>query len=142
MEEADTVQPVEYDGRGLFRGLAIGLPIALMLWALIGWAILAHAQTTPAPPIPSSNPSPPTWVENQAVHAVAITPSSALFTPTKGIFTAGTSGGAACVLHALLSSTGDTAQTYTNVQPGGLLPLVVIQILSDTTTCTGIIGLY
>lgn len=103
---------------------------------------LAQAQYTPAPPVPMNFPQPPVWTMNQAVHAVTITPGTTLFAPTKAIFVAGTSGGAACVLHMTLAATGDTAQTYSNVQPGETLSVEAIQILSDTTTCVGIIAWY
>lgn len=87
-------------------------------------------------------PASPLWTMNQAQSTIDITPSNGVtFTPTKAIFTQGTSGNAACVLVAKLVN--DTAtHTFTNIQPGLVYPFQVIDIEATSTTCTGIEGLY
>lgn len=97
----------------------------------------SQATNWPAPPVPMSFPTAPAWVLNQAVHAVAITPTNGTkFAATKSIFV----GGTPCNLNAFLASTGDTAQVYVGVS--GFLPLVVNDVEATSTTCTGIIALY
>lgn len=88
----------------------------------------------------------PVW--NQTNHAVSVSPSDtvdlAVF-PTKGIFVAGTGGGAACVLVAVFSGDGPgagAAVTISNLQPGSDHPYALRRVLSSSTTCVGILAYY
>ena len=112
------------------------LVLALLL-ALTGHVALAQVPGT-------AHPNP---VYNQAQCAVTVTPSDSGNTPAapalcagfppKALYTAGTAGGAACVLSAALA---DGAQiVYSNVQPGSYMPIWVSRVYATGTTCTGLV---
>ena len=87
-------------------------------------------------------PASPLWTLNQGQSTVDITPADGTtFAPTKGIFSSGTSGGAACVI--VWKFVNDTAlHTYTSIQPGIVYPFQVIDVENTTTTCVNVRGIY
>lgn len=85
------------------------------------------------------SPTNPAWTINQAQHAYPVVPGTP-FGPSKGLYTAGTSGGSACTLNLILAS-GDAAELWQNVQPGAVLPVVATNVVASGTTCTGILDL-
>jgi hypothetical protein len=82
------------------------------------------------------------WTLNQARSAVAITPSDSTdltIKPTRAIYIG---DGSACNVAVRMADDGTTATTFASVQPGTLLPIQVNRVMSSSTTCASIIGLY
>lgn len=128
----------------LFAGFAVWLTGSLFFMCSLLFAP-ASAQT-------SHKSSDPDWVINQAQCAAVVTPSDISDIPPapapcnsppyspKGLFVAGTAGGAACVLVMALGDS--TSIQYSNVQPGAFLPVRARRIYATNTTCVGMVLLY
>ncbi len=106
-------------------GIVIGLLVTLPAFAQV--------------PTPAPAPILPAWTINQATQALAITPTnSAKFPATKGLYIGDAS---ACTLVMKLRL-DTSAQTWSNIQPGSILPIEVVDIEATSTTCTVILALY
>jgi len=117
----------------MMRAIALALGFALICTA-------AWAQNPP--PLIGPGQGADAWVANQATKAVPYSPvNGKLFAATRGLFVAGTAGGAACVIVMKLQVDA-SAQTWSNVHPGAVLPVSVVDIESTNTTCVGILLLY
>lgn len=112
--------------------------IAVVFWLCLGAAVASWAQSGPFTP----TGGPGNATQNQAYSAVAVTPSNtAKFAPTRALYIAGTSGAAACNIVVLLNGASSNV-TFTNVQPGEILPVQAILIASSSTTCASTLALY
>lgn len=105
------------------------------LWLAALFASLslsASAQQPPAPPAGQAT-------YNQGLSARAITPSNTtIITPTRAIFI-----GDASTCNIALRLVRDTAAvTFNNVQPGEILPVQAIQVMSSGTSCSNSVALY
>jgi len=77
-------------------------------------------------------------VINQAAQGVAVTPSdTTVLSLTKALYNG---GGTQCAI-AVLFSGSSTTVTFSNVQPGEILPYQVVRVMA-ATTCTGVVALY
>jgi hypothetical protein len=80
---------------------------------------------------------------NQAISARVVTKSDAtVLTPTRGLYVG---DAAACTLALVFQADNVTGAgatiTFTNVQPGTLLPFQVAKVMA-ATTCTAVTALY
>jgi hypothetical protein len=112
------------------------VPVALALGALAGgalvapWGVPGHAQTGNFQP--GANP-----ISNQAWSATLLTGSTTNIQVTRALFI-----GAASACNITVTPNGtSTALTLTNVQPGEILPIQIINF-SASSTCTSVVALY
>jgi hypothetical protein len=112
------------------------VPVALALGALAGgalvapWGVPGHAQTGTFNP--GANP-----VSNQAWSFTPLTGSSTNIQVTRGLYI-----GAVSACNITVTPNGSsTAVTFTNVQPGEILPIQIINF-GASSTCTSVVGLY
>lgn len=76
--------------------------------------------------------------QNQAQKTVTITPGAAVFAPTRAVQV-----GSAAACNISMQLLGDSSPTtWTNVQPGSILPVQATSIVAAGTTCTPILALY
>lgn len=79
-------------------------------------------------------------VTNQAWRALPITPTQTV-PATDAIYTAGTSGNAACTMVVAFTAAPTTQITLSFMTPGFVYPFSIVEVF-NSGTCTGIVGLY
>jgi len=80
----------------------------------------------------------PMWVYNQGTTSAAVTPSdTTVLTNVKAIY----NGAASACAIAMKLKNDSAAVTWSNVQPGAILPVAAKVVMSTNTTCTGMVAI-